>query len=251
MTEPNLPPRPPLRRSRRGAPGGAHRLPPRGLPADGRPADGRPAGGGPGASAGAANVQVSRDQYREHVGPSLAVNPSRPRQLLAACQGSPFTPEFVLTYLSADGGASWHQGGSRPSPRPAGWRRRDRRLRRERPRLCLRRALWSRFRPQPGEPGCRPRGVPVADRRRRAELLRASDPDRGQLQRSPLGGAGQGQNSSGHNVYVAWGAGASHTAVDFTRSADGGQSFEAPRRILAGGRDSLAGERGSPGGRGT
>ena len=44
---------------------------------------------------------------------------------------------------------------------------------------------------------------------------------------------GQGQTPGEQDVYVAWGAGASHTALDFTRSTDGGQSFEAPRRILA------------------
>ena len=32
---------------------------------------------------------------------------------------------------------------------------------------------------------------------------------------------------------MAWGAGASHTALEFTRSTDGGQTFAAPRRILA------------------
>jgi hypothetical protein len=49
----------------------------------------------------------------------------------------------------------------------------------------------------------------------------------------PWVAASQDRSSSGNNVYVAWGAGASHTAVDFTRSADGGRSFAAPRRILA------------------
>src|SRR5579862_9317335 len=86
------------------------------------PQTGVPETGVPVRSAGAANVQVSRDQYWEHVGPSLAANPARPGQLLAACQGSPFTPEFVLTYLSGDGGANWHQGGRPPQPTagPAG-----------------------------------------------------------------------------------------------------------------------------------
>ena len=32
--------------------------------------------------------------------------------------------------------------------------------------------------------------------------------------------------------HVAWGTGASHTALDFTRSTNGGESFETPRRIL-------------------
>src|SRR6516165_10464868 len=74
------------------------------------------------ASRATANVRVSRDQYSEHVGPSLAANPAKPRQLLVACQGSPFTPEFVLTYRSADGGASWQMGGRPPQPAagPAG-----------------------------------------------------------------------------------------------------------------------------------
>jgi hypothetical protein len=59
------------------------------------------------ASTVAANVRVSRDRYGDHVGPSLAANPLHPRQLLAACQGSPFTPEFIVTYRSVDAGASW------------------------------------------------------------------------------------------------------------------------------------------------
>ncbi len=65
------------------------------------------------------NVRVSRDRYRVHVGPSVAANPRHPRQLLAACQGSPFTPEFIVTYLSVDGGASWQNGGRPAQPRPA------------------------------------------------------------------------------------------------------------------------------------
>lgn len=42
-----------------------------------------------------------------------------------------------------------------------------------------------------------------------------------------------GQTAAGHDVYVAWGAGGSHTALDLARSNDGGQSFAPPRRILA------------------
>src|SRR5262249_2727757 len=80
------------------------------------PAPARPA------STVAANVRVSRDRYREHVGPSLAATPLHPRQLLVACQGSPFTPDFILTYLSVDGGASWHMGArpAQPAAGPAG-----------------------------------------------------------------------------------------------------------------------------------
>jgi hypothetical protein len=42
-----------------------------------------------------------------------------------------------------------------------------------------------------------------------------------------------GQAPAGHDVYVAWGAGDSHTALDLARSSDGGLSFGPPRRILA------------------
>ncbi len=62
--------------------------------------------------AGTANVRVSHDHYGVHVEPSVAVNPRHPRQLLAACQASPTAnPEYIATYLSFDGGASWRSGG--------------------------------------------------------------------------------------------------------------------------------------------
>jgi hypothetical protein len=64
------------------------------------------------AGTGPTNVRVSRDRYGVHVEPSVAVNPRNPRQLLAACQVSPTAnPEFIATYLSSDGGATWHSGG--------------------------------------------------------------------------------------------------------------------------------------------
>jgi hypothetical protein len=186
---------------------------------------------GPVLMAGAADVRVSRDQYREHVGPSLAANPLRPRQLLAACQGTPFTPEFVLTYVSADGGANWHRGGSpaQPAAGPAG----D--------------DVTVAF-------GGNGRGYVCAARSGHGTGLSPANPDANRavyLWRTGDGGqsfsapvtltegsysdhpwVAAGQGKEGRNVYVAWGAGASHTAVDLTRSADGGQSFETPRRVL-------------------
>ena len=185
------------------------------------------------ASTVAANVWVSRDRYREHVGPSLAANPMHPGQLLVACQGSPFTPEFVLTYLSDDGGASWHMGGmpAQPAADPAG----D--------------DVTVAF----GGDG---RGYVCAARSGHGSSLSTANPDanravyvwrtddggrsfsapvtlvEGVYSDHPWVAAGQGHIPSGHNVYVAWGAGASHSAVDFTRSTNGGQSFETPRRIL-------------------
>jgi hypothetical protein len=185
------------------------------------------------ASTVALNVRVSRDGYREHVGPSLAANPLHPRQLLVACQGSPFTPEFILTYVSVDGGASWHIGGmpAQPAAGPAG----D--------------DVTVAF----GGDG---RGYVCAARSGHGSNLTPTHPDanravyvwrtddggrsfsapvtlvQGIYSDHPWVAVGQGQTPSRHNVYVAWGAGASHTALDFTRSTDCGASFEPPRRIL-------------------
>lgn len=192
-----------------------------------------PATPAPVLTAGAANVQVSRDQYREHVGPSLAANPLRPRQLLAACQGSPFTPEFVLTYLSADGGASWHQGGRPPQPAagPAGDDVTVACGGNGRGYVCAARSGHGS--------GLSPANP---DANRAVYLWRTDDGGRsfsapvtlteGSYSDHPWVAAGQGPGASGCSVYVAWGAGASHTAVDLTRSVDGGESFAAPRRIL-------------------
>ena len=185
-------------------------------------------------TAGPGNVRVSRDKYREHVGPSLAANPLRPRQLLAACQGSPFTPEFVLTYLSADGGATWHRGGilAQPAAGPAGDDVTVAFGGNGRGYVCAARSGHGS--------GLSPANP---DANRAVYLWRTGDGGRsfaapvtlteGSYSDHPWVAAGQDRGSRGRNVYVAWGAGASHTAVDLTRSTDGGQSFEAPRRILA------------------
>jgi hypothetical protein len=185
------------------------------------------------ASTVAANVRVSRDRYGDHVGPSLAANPLHPRQLLAACQGSPFTPEFIVTYLSVDAGASWQAGGrpAQPAAGPAG----D--------------DVTVAF----GGDG---RGYVCAARSGHGSNLNFANPDanravyvwrtddggrsfsapvtlvEGVYSDHPWVAAGQGQAQAGHNVYVAWGSGASHTALDFVRSTNGGESFEPPRRIL-------------------
>jgi hypothetical protein len=184
-------------------------------------------------STGASNVRVSRDRYREHVGPSLAANPLRPRQLLAACQGSAFTPEFILTYLSVDGGASWHIGGmpAQPAAGPAGDDVTVAFGGDGRGYVCAARSGHGSNR-TPADP----------DAHRAVYVWRTDDGGRsfsapvtlieGIYSDHPWVAADQGQTPSGHNVYVAWGAGASHTALDFTRSINGGQSFETPRRIL-------------------
>src|SRR5215468_9886047 len=85
-------------------------------------AAGRPPGTGDAGrprGAGIANVHVSHDHYGVHIEPSVAANPRRPRQLLAACQASPTAnPQLIATYLSFDAGATW-QNGALPQP-PAG-----------------------------------------------------------------------------------------------------------------------------------
>jgi hypothetical protein len=185
------------------------------------------------ASTVAANVRVSRDRYGDHVGPSLAANPLHPSQLLVACQGSPFTPEFIVTYLSVDAGASWHGGGmpAQPAAGPAG------------DDVTV---AW----------GGNGRGYVCAARSGHGSNISSANPDvnravyvwrtddggqsfsapvtlvEGIYSDHPWVAAGQGQTPSGRNVYVAWGAGASHTALDFTRSTDGGETFQTPRRIL-------------------
>ena len=54
----------------------------------------------------------------------------------------------------------------------------------------------------------------------------------GQYCDHPWIATGRGQTPARADVYVVWGAGNSHTALDLARSTDGGQSFEPPRRIL-------------------
>ncbi len=178
-----------------------------------------------------ANVRVSHDRYRDHVGPSVAVNPRDPRQLLVACQASPATPESIVTYLSSDGGASWRNGGLPPQPAagPAG----D--------------DVTVAF-------DVHGRGYICATRSGHGSNLNPANPDANRavyVWRTDDGGrsftapvtvvAGQYCDhpwlatgpDAGHDVFVAWGAGDSHTALDLARSDDGGQSFASPRRILA------------------
>ena len=84
-----------------------------------RPPGAGTAGRPPGA--GIANVRVSHDHYGVHLEPSAAANPRRPRQLLAACQASPTAdPQFIATYLSVDGGATWQNGALPPAARGPG-----------------------------------------------------------------------------------------------------------------------------------
>jgi hypothetical protein len=182
-----------------------------------------------------ANIRVSHDSYGVHVGPSLAANPRQPRQLLAACGVSPTpNPESVATYLSFDGGASWQNGGLPPRPLagPAGDDVTVAFDAHGRGYVCATRAGHA-ANPNSANP----------DANRAVYVWRTDDSGRsfsapvtllqGQYCDHPYMATDQGQSPDEPNVYVAWGAGASHTALDLTRSTDGGKSFESPRRILA------------------
>jgi hypothetical protein len=188
-------------------------------------------------AAAVANVRVSRDRYGDHVGPSLAANPRDPRGLLVACQGSPFTPEFILTYRSRDGGVTW-QAGAMPAQPVAGPAGDDVTV------------AW----------GGNGRGYVCAARSGHGSNLSQANPDANRAvyvwQTDDAGRSfsapvtlvagvysdhpwiAADQAPGARNVYVSWGGGAAHTALEFTRSTDGGESFEPPRTVLASARTS-------------
>lgn len=179
-----------------------------------------------------ANVRVTHDRYREHVGPSLAANPRDRRQLLLACQASPTFPELVVTYISSDGGASWRNGGLPPPPAagPAGDDVTAAFDTHGRGYVCAARSGHvSNLNPS------------NANTNRAVYVWRTEDGGRsfsapvtvveGQYSDHPWIATG-GQTPAVQGVYVAWGGGNSHTALDLARSDDGGQSFAPPRRIL-------------------
>jgi hypothetical protein len=65
------------------------------------------------------NIRVSRDGYAGHGEPSLAINPRNPRNLLGACMvwhGNQVEHEIIATYASFDGGRAWHSNGALPLP---------------------------------------------------------------------------------------------------------------------------------------
>ena len=198
----------------------------------GSPEGTQPAEGAGSPSLVGGNVRITHDGYREHVGPSLAANPRRPRQLLVACQASPAIPELIVTYISSDGGASWRNGGLPPQPAagPAGDDVTVAFDEHGRGYVCATRSGHGSD-PNPAH----------LNANRAVYVWRTDDGGRsfsapvtvveGQYCDHPWLATG-GPTPAGHDVYVAWGAGDSHTALDLARSTDGGQSFAPPRRIL-------------------
>jgi len=207
------------------------------LCAAGRPTGAGTAGRPPGA--GIANVHVSHDHYGVHIEPSVAANPRHPRQLLAACQAShTANPQFIATYLSFDAGETW-ENGALPQP-PAGQAPPSDDVTvafdpRGRGYLCASRAANT-----PGgramfvwrtDDGGRSFSAPVA-------LVPEGVPELDH----PGIAAGAGQTPSQRNVYVTWAGGADDlhpSDLAFTRSTDGGKSFEHPRTILTDHRRSM------------
>jgi hypothetical protein len=73
----------------------------------------------PGWAGRPANVRVSQDAFTMHAEPSLAANPADPRNLLAACMAWQAGQRGLATYASFDGGGTWHSNGLLPGIRPA------------------------------------------------------------------------------------------------------------------------------------
>jgi hypothetical protein len=72
---------------------------------------------GAGQAAPPANVRVSHDDLAIHVEPHVAVNPAQPDNLLGAAQVIPESgPTVVSSYASFDGGQSWQDNGPLPFP---------------------------------------------------------------------------------------------------------------------------------------
>jgi hypothetical protein len=72
-----------------------------------------------GHAGGPVNVQVSRDGFALHAEPCLAVNPRDPRNLLAACMVWQAGQRGLAAYLSLDMGRTWHSDGLLPGVTPA------------------------------------------------------------------------------------------------------------------------------------
>jgi hypothetical protein len=76
-------------------------------------------GGGLGRAGGPVNVRVSRDRFTMHAEPCLAANPRDPRNLLAACMVWQAGERGLATYVSFDAGRTWRSNGLLPGVAPA------------------------------------------------------------------------------------------------------------------------------------
>jgi hypothetical protein len=72
-----------------------------------------------GAAGRGVDVRVSRDGFSMHAEPCVAASPRDPRNLLAACMVWQAGKRGLATYVSRDAGATWHGNGLLPGVRPA------------------------------------------------------------------------------------------------------------------------------------
>jgi hypothetical protein len=160
------------------------------------------------------NVRVSGDEFTLHAETNLAVNPRDPNNLLGVCMVSAGTENLLATFASFDGGASWQSngelagsvGGRDPSvgfdAAGCGF-------------VCGNAGAVSVWRT---DDGGRSFGEPVA--------ITTGHADHPWLVVDRSNGA-----SSGY-LYVAFSAGTPNlTELGFSRSTDGGRSFEPSRPV--------------------
>ena len=175
----------------------------------------------------ATNLRVSHDGHGDHVEPCLAVNPRDPRNLLAACnlEGGP-----PATYSSFDGGRTWRSNGLLPLPAgiieggnlTVGFDGAGRGF------VC---ALLVALPTASGAKGLSDSvGVWRTDDGGRTFSAAVAVSGTGAVDKPSLATEHRSPNA----VHVAWTEGTTPpltTALNYARSADGGQTFEAPRTI--------------------
>ena len=193
------------------------------------------------------NVAISNSTYGEHVGPSVAVNPRNPPASRRLPGFAPATPERIVTYLSVDAGASWAERwpAAAAGGRPAGDDVTVAFDAYGRGYICATRSGHGSHL-NPGNPNAS----------RAVYVWRTDDGGRsfsapvtvvaGQYCDHPWLATGQGQAPGGPDIYVAWGAGDSHTALDFGALQRWRAELRAAAQDPAGGHHPLAGERRPP-----
>ncbi len=157
------------------------------------------------------NVRVSNDGYASHAETSLAVNPRDPRNLIGVCIVERSDASALATYVSFDGGASWHSNGALPSSANG----RDPTVAFDvqgHVYVCGNTGavqIWRSI------DGGRSFDAPVA--------LTAEKADHPWLVAEP----------EGQTLHVAWSTD-HNTNLGYARSRDGGRSFDRPRRVAQG-----------------
>jgi hypothetical protein len=188
-----------------------------------------------GGAGGRGNVRVSHDQFTIHAEPSLAANPADPRNLLGGCMVGPAgSPQFIATYVSFDGGAAWRSNGALPLP--AGTAVADDVTvafdRAGRGFVCAMVTSGLSRRDDRGvyvwrtEDGGRSFAPPAA-------VMSGQFADHPWLAADRSHGPGSG------NLYAVWVA-EDQGGLGFSRSTDGGRSFEPPRLIQGQGDTSVS-----------